>query len=116
MIDSLIRIIDFVLQGVLVLFVVWYALHNIQWFRSWKDKVYETFRTGILFGSDGQPAKPIVTHIIPETAVLVAVAVGGSYALGVITNLAVYDLLQPGKGTPTPSLPPDPIPAGESTR
>lgn len=95
MIDSLILVVDFVVQGVLVFFVVWYALHDFRWFKSWKDRLYGSFRAGILVSSDGQPSKPSVTHIIPETLVLVAVAVGGSYALGVITNLAIYDLLQP---------------------
>jgi ketosteroid isomerase-like protein len=90
-IDSIVRIADFVLQGLLFLFVVWYALHGISSFDEWfKDKV------DLFLGRkrNSTDSNNTVAFVFTET-VMFAVIIGGAYAIGLATNSLSFVVLEP---------------------
>lgn len=83
MVESIIYIVDYVVQGVLVLLVVWYACSG--WAKF--DERIKTFRTW--FAQNIEHLKgPIGTTIA-------LVALGAAYSLGILANSFAYDLFQP---------------------
>ena len=95
-IDALIRVVDFVLQGVLPLLVIWYAIGNFQWFKNWvkerKSRLKDTDSTlGMIFSGSSESKSGSAL----ASTVIVLVIVGGAYGLGVVLNALAFDLLQP---------------------
>ena len=90
-VDSIVRIADFVLQGVLFLAVVWYALHGIpsfdQWFTDKRDRFLGLKRSS-------PDSNSTAAFIFTETA-LITVVVGGAYAIGLATNSLSLAIIEP---------------------
>lgn len=110
-IDSLVQIVDFVVQGLMVLFVTWFTLRGTKWF----DSLLERIRTWLVSekqnsdrtpkptdalrdskASDNAPSPP--RNWLTETVLMTAV-IGGSYALGLITNSVSFLALEPAHET-----------------
>jgi hypothetical protein len=95
-IDALIRVVDFVLQGVLPLLVIWYAIGSLQWFKKWvkerKVRLKDADSTLALIFSGSSESK---SGGALANTVVVLVMVGGAYGLGVVVNAFAFDLLQP---------------------
>lgn len=77
-IDSVVRIVDFVFQGLILLLLVWYALHETKLFKRLFNRVLTAF------------PRNWITEAFLFTAVI-----GGSYALGLITNSVAFLALEP---------------------
>lgn len=80
-IDSVVRILDFVLQGLMLLLLLAYLLHDTAWFRNWARMLASRFSE-----DHGQ-------SWFTETVLLV-IAIGAMYSLGLITNSGSYLAIQ----------------------
>jgi hypothetical protein len=80
-IDSVVRILDFVLQGLMLLLLLAYLLHDTRWFRNWIRMLASRF------------SKDYGKSWFTETVLLV-MAIGAMYALGLITNTGSYLAIQ----------------------
>ena len=86
LVDSIVRLFEFIIQGVLTLFVVGYFLI---WFHPLKDAVADNVQIINRYILHPHWEKPV-----PDTAIAV-IFIGGLYFLGVITNVIGYRLLEP---------------------
>jgi hypothetical protein len=110
-VDSVVKVVDFVVQGLMFLFVVWYALHGIKRFAGFDDRFRESFGRFLPRDRRTEPegASPISgeaspTPKMPDEArrgswltdtVLLTLVIGGLYALGLITNEFSFLALEP---------------------
>ena len=88
LIDALVRVLEFVVQGALAVLLGGYILAWVHKFKNW---VYEHVRelTLYMFGPNWREWK------ILHPNVLIAMLLGGLYLAGVVTNAVGYWLLKP---------------------
>jgi hypothetical protein len=118
-VDSLVHVVDFAVQGAAALFLVWYLLHGIERFDTWfgnclgyfvrrsdsgksdtggkprSDKGDAEAGPGSGGSGTGKSATKANDARLASEIILLTVLIGGTYALGLVVNNLSYEFLQP---------------------